>query len=202
MKDAASASRSSHWITVLRALVRGVSGVEIAAGFLAALALAMLMGIVAADVGMRYIFNRPFAWSYDFVSLYVSVALFFLALSRTFAVDRHIAVDLLHHVVTPRTRRLLEFVICCCSAVFFALMTAAGAERAWLQFDGGEVIAGPVPWPAWASAVFVPIGCCLITVRLVLAGICHLVTLASGVVIITLPPISGSREATEKGSVE
>jgi TRAP-type C4-dicarboxylate transport system permease small subunit len=187
---------------VLRVAERSLSVVETVSAYVAALALATLMVIVSCDVAMRYIFNRPFAWAYDFVSLYVSVALFFLALSKTFAVNRHISVDLLHHFVSRRTRSLLELIICCCSAYFFALITVAGAERAWSQYAGHEIIAGAIPWPAWVSAAFVPFGCGLITARLVVSAICHIVTLASGVVLIPLPPISGSLEATERGSIE
>lgn len=186
----------------LRAFEKALSAVELAASLLAAVALAMVMVIVATDVAMRYVLNRPFAWAYDFVSLYVIVALFFLALSRTYAVNGHISVDLLHHFLSAHARRFLEVVICACSAVLFALIAVAGARRAWSQFAGDEVIAGPIPWPAWISAAFVPFGCALITVRLVVSLLCHLTTLATGTEVIPLPAVAGSRQANEKDSFE
>ena len=38
------------------------------------------LGVVTLDVGLRYFAGRPFAWSHDFVSLYLTVSLFYLAL--------------------------------------------------------------------------------------------------------------------------
>lgn len=176
--------------------------VEIAAGVVAALALAAIMVIVALDVSMRYIFNRPFAWSYDFVSLYVMPALFFLALSRTYAVNGHVNVDLLHHFVGSRTRRIFEFLVTLCSTVLFAVVTYAGATRALSQYLGNEVMSGVYAWPAWVSAAFVPVGCGLIVVRLLFNLICHLTTLISGVEVLPLPPVAGSVEAVREGSFE
>src|SRR6202051_2364067 len=110
---------------------RALTAVERFASALAAVALFLIMAIVATDVALRYLFNRPWGWSYDFISLYVMVGLFFLALSRTFAVNGHISVDLLHHYLTSSTRRWCELVICLLSAGLFALMAQAGAARTW-----------------------------------------------------------------------
>jgi TRAP-type C4-dicarboxylate transport system permease small subunit len=187
---------------LLRSINAWLCRVEAAAGIVAAVALAAIMVIVALDVSMRYIFNRPFAWSYDFVSLYVMAALFFLALSRTYAVNGHINVDLLHHFLGARARRFFEFLITLCSLVLFAALTYAGATRAWSQYTGHEVMSGVYAWPAWASAVFVPIGCGLIVVRLIFDSICHLTTLISGVETLPLPPVAGSEAAVREGSFE
>jgi TRAP-type C4-dicarboxylate transport system permease small subunit len=169
---------------------------------MSAVALFLIMIIVASDVALRYLFNRPWGWSYDLISLYVIVGLFFLALSRTFAVNGHISVDLLQHYLSPTARRWCEFVVCVLSAGLFALMTKAGAVRTWEHFVESDVLAGAYPWPAWASAVFVPIGAGMITVRLVISALCHGYTLVTGREIIALPPIAGSVEAIASGSFE
>lgn len=187
---------------ILRKLDRALSVVERCAAFLAAVALFLIMSIVASDVALRYLFNRPWGWSYDFISLYVIVGLFFLALSRTFAVHGHISVDLLHHYLSPTARRGCEVVICLLSAGLFALMTRAGALRAWEHYVDSDVLAGSFPWPAWASAAFVPLGAGMITLRLILSMVSHAYTLATGREVIPLPPIAGSAQAIESGSFE
>ena len=48
---------------------------ERAASILAALALFLIMVMVASDVAMRYLFDWPWGWSDDFISLYVIVAI-------------------------------------------------------------------------------------------------------------------------------
>lgn len=187
---------------LLRSADHALSLVERAASLLAALSLFLIMAIVASDVAMRYLFNAPWGWSYDFISLYLIVGLFFLALSRTFAVNGHISVDLLHHVLSPGARRSCELVICVLSAGFFGLMTQAGAARAVEHYGAGDVLAGAFAWPTWLSVAFVPFGAGLLTLRLVLSGLCHAYTLATGREIIVLPPIAGSAAAIEQRAFE
>ncbi len=187
---------------ILKRLDRALTLVECVAASLAAFALFLIMTIVASDVALRYLFNRPWGWSYDFISLYVIVGLFFLALSRTFAVHGHISVDLLHHYLTPSGRRGCELVICLLSAGLFALMTKAGAARAWEHYIDNDILAGAFAWPAWASAAFVPLGAGMITLRLLLSAVCHGYTLATGDEVIALPPIAGSAQAIESGAFE
>ena len=74
--------------------LRLVSSVERVAGVVAAVALAAIMFIATGDVAMRYVFNKPFAWAYDLISLYLMVALFYLVVSGTYAHHAHVAVDI------------------------------------------------------------------------------------------------------------
>jgi TRAP-type C4-dicarboxylate transport system permease small subunit len=187
---------------ILKRLDYALSVVERFASFLAAVALFLIMAIVATDVALRYLFNRPWGWSFDFISLYVIVGLFFLALSRTFAVHGHVSVDLLHHYLSSSARRWCELVICLLSAGLFALMTRAGAIRAWQHYIDSDILAGAFAWPTWASAVFVPIGAGMITLRLILSMVCHGYTLATGREVLPLPPIAGSAQVIESGSFE
>jgi TRAP-type C4-dicarboxylate transport system permease small subunit len=187
---------------ILERLDRALTALERFASSLAAVALFTIMAVVASDVVLRYLFNRPWGWSYDFISLYVMVGLFFLALSRTFAVHGHVSVDLLHHYLTPSARRWCELVICLLSAGLFALMTQAGAIRAWQSYIDNDVLAGAFAWPAWPSAALVPFGAGMITLRLILSMVCHAYTLARGREVIALPPVTGSAQAAESGSFE
>jgi TRAP-type C4-dicarboxylate transport system permease small subunit len=187
---------------MLDRLDRALTAGERFASALAAVALFLIMAIVASDVALRYLFNRPWGWSYDFISLYVMVGLFFLALSRTFAVNGHVSVDLLHHYLTPSTRRWCELVICLLSAGLFALVTQAGAIRAWQSYVDNDILAGGLAWPSWPSAALMPLGAGMITLRLSLSMVCHAYTLVTGRQVIPLPPIAGSAQAIESGSFE
>jgi TRAP-type C4-dicarboxylate transport system permease small subunit len=187
---------------LLNRLDLALSAIERSFSFIAVIALFAIMSIVASDVALRYIFNRPWGWSYDFISLYVIVGLFFLSLSRTFAVHGHISVDLLHHYLGATTRRLCEVVICSLSAGLFAIITYASAVRTWEHFIANDVLASSVAWPAWPSAALVPLGAGLMTLRLMLTMTCQIYTLATGHIIIPLPPIAGSAQAIEEGSFE
>src|ERR1700677_3809363 len=105
---------------LIRTAQRWVAAAEGAASFLAAIVLFVVMLIVSADVAMRYVFNRPFGWTYDLISLYLMGALFYFSLSATFAQGAHISVDVVASRLTPRTRRLLQMLIALASAWLFA----------------------------------------------------------------------------------
>lgn len=178
--------------------LRLVSRVENVAGVIAAFVLAAIMFIATGDVAMRYVFNKPFAWSYDLISLYLMVALFYLVLSSTYAHNAHVAVDILHSYMSERTRRLCEIVICGLSAVLFGLITYVGFTRMVAAYTDGDVIAGAIEWPSWISIAFVPFGAGLLTLRLALSFAGHIQSLFSATPLIELPPVSGSPEAMDR----
>ena len=66
---------------LLQSTHRSISVVESLWAALASVCLFAIMVIVFLDVGLRYIFNSPLGWSYDVISLYLMVALFFLTVS-------------------------------------------------------------------------------------------------------------------------
>lgn len=182
----------------MAALLRLVTGVERIAGALAAVALFLIMAIAAGDVAMRYLFNKPFAFAYDLISLYLMVALFYLALSGAFAHNAHVAVDILHNYMSDTLRRLCEIVVCGLSALLFALIAVVGFQRAAGAYEAGDAIAGAIDWPAWASIAFVPLGAGLLAVRLALHFVGHVASLFTRTPLIELPPVSGSPEAMER----
>ena len=175
---------------------RMLTRVERVASVAAALILFAIMAIVASDVFMRYALNRPFAWSYDLVSLYLEIALFYFMLSRNFATHAHIGVDILHYYVSPRTRRIFELLGCAVSLPLFAFITYAGGMRALSALAGGDVYAGGIAWPSGLSIMLVPLGAALLTLRLAVNLAAHLMALRGGREIIALPPLA--RTAAER----
>ena len=59
--------------------------------------------------------------------------------------------------------------------------------RAVDAFKAGDVMAGAIPWPMWPSIVLVPIGAGIITIRLALHFVGHILSLATGRSLIPLP---------------
>lgn len=186
----------------MKRLIELLSKIEAALSLAAAVILFAVMLIVAADVGMRYAFNQPFSWSYDLISLYLALAIFYFCLSRAFATHAHVGVDIVHYYVSQKTRRLFEVVTCLVSAPIFAAITVVCAHRAWAAFTGDDVMAGAIEWPSWAFIVLAPIGAGLLTIRLVLNGIAHAVTLFGGPEIIPLPALARSDEGLDQAAFE
>ncbi len=157
-----------------------LSRVEDFCGALAAAGLGAIMLIVASDVALRYVVGRPWSWAYDVVSIYLTISIFYLALSRTFREHGHISVDLAQRYMSPKVKHSLNLFICILSAGLFTVIAWITLRLAWTQYSGEDVISSIVDWPTWVSTIFVPVGTALIVMRLVLTAINHVAVLASG----------------------
>ncbi len=153
------------------------------------LALFAIMIIVFCDVGLRYFFNSPLAWSYDLISLYLMVALFFLTLSATQGNNHHVRVDIIFRHVSPHARHIMELISNVLTTVVMAGILYQGSIKFWGNLQAGDVVAGAIPWPTWATAVFVPLGVGLLVLRLVFG-------------IFSLTTALGARSATALGITE
>ncbi|MFG1392390.1 TRAP transporter small permease subunit [Xanthobacter agilis] len=141
-------------LAVSRALARFEKVLlTIAAAFLFA-----MMLIVFADVGLRYLFNSPLGFSYDLISLYLMVGVFFFSLSNTLRHDEHVRVDILYLQAPPVLRRLFDRITYALSAILFAVVLGTGLLRAIASTAQLEVMATLIPWPIWLAYWIVPIG--------------------------------------------
>lgn len=150
----------------LRTAHRFVSTLETWCGWGAGACLFAIMIIVFADVAMRYLLNSPLVWSYDLISLYLMVAIFFLALSVTQRDHHHVRVDILLVRCPPRVRHAMELIGNALTAVVMFAILVQGGAKTWHNWQSDAVVAGAIPWPTWLTAVFVPIGAGLLLLRL------------------------------------
>jgi TRAP-type C4-dicarboxylate transport system permease small subunit len=183
---------------VLRLLTR----VEAVFSFTGAILLFATMTIVAADVAMRYLLNRPFAWSYDLVSLYLVLAIFYFCLARAFTTHAHVGVDILHYYVSARTRRVFALITCVAAAPVFGAIAWVCFWRAWAAFVAGDVLVGAIAWPTWAFIGLAPLGAGLLTLRLVANAIAHALALLGGPALIVLPPLARSDAGIDEAAFE
>jgi len=165
---------------ILLWLLRVVSLVEKVARFLTAIMMMLIMLIVATDVVMRYAFNSPLTWVYDFVSLYLMVGVFFLVISDAYISGAHVAIDLLLQHMPARLRIAAELAITACSVSLFVLISWAGAVQLVQSFTGNDVLAGRIPWPTWPGYAFISFGASLLAIRLVVQFVARAASLATG----------------------
>ena len=184
---------------VISFLDRWLSRIELVFATLAAVLMFAIMAIVATDVAMRYLLNSPLSWSYDLISLYLMTALFYFALSRTFAEGAHISVDIAQYYLSDDVRRLCQITYAILAAVLFMIIAWLGAERTLDDFQSGAATAGAVLWPSWIADVLVPIGSGLMSLRLMLHAAAHALSLICGRDLIALPALSGTVQGAERG---
>ncbi|HUP36372.1 MAG TPA: TRAP transporter small permease [Candidatus Limnocylindria bacterium] len=82
-----------------------------------ALGMVVLVVVAAAQVGARYLFDRPLAWSEEAVR-YVMIWTAFLAAAWSVRDREHITVEILLPRLPPRLRRGLEVLRQLCVAAF------------------------------------------------------------------------------------
>lgn len=165
--------------------------VEDVLSIVAATTLFIIMLIVILDVVMRYVFGEALFWSYELISLYLLVIVFFFSLSNTLQTDSHVAVDILHIKLKPRTRHLFLAIGYWLSIVVFILILWTSLQETWLSYVNHEVTDGIIEWPLWLSWVIVPIGVLLLLLRILFRAIGHTLSYFVSEDRIELPLVSG-----------
>lgn len=178
----------------LRRALDVVDGGLIAIG---SLMLFALMCVVMADVSMRYLFNAPLQWSYEVISVFLMPGLFFLAVSHTLKSHSHVAVDIVHNYISPKSRYVLQAIVSVIAMPAFAIATWYSAGVTLNDFETGAVSSSGLAVPTWTTSLFLPVGFGLLTVRLFLDSIGYIMTLSFRRTVLQLPPISGTEDAEE-----
>ncbi len=153
---------------MLHRINRLVCRIEDAAMFVVAVAVFLVMVIKFVDVMLRYVFNAPLQWAYGFISHYLLVSAFFLALAYTFRTGRHVRVDAFVTQLRPGGRRVLRLVDFAVSLTLFALILSQSIALVTGAVNAAEVMPDFYNWPSWTSQIFVPIGIGLLEIRLLI----------------------------------
>lgn len=164
------------------------------ASLVASVMLFLIMTVVVVDVALRYVFNSPLGWSYDLISLYLMVGLFFFSLSATLQHNEHVRVDLLLKHFPRWARHLAEVVTYLSAGVVFALIVYVMGAKTLASFAANEVASGEIAWPTWLSLLAAPLGAGLMLLRMLLRVAGHVLSLATGRSVIALPPLTGFEE--------
>jgi TRAP-type C4-dicarboxylate transport system permease small subunit len=165
---------------VIRSTARILSAIERVYVSIAAVFMAVVMFVVVGDVFFRYVLNSPFSWANDLIGLYLMAGIFFLVLSPAYAERAHVGVDIVYQVMPRRVQLAADVVTNVTGTAFFAVIAKIGYDRFISAFLSGDVIAGSIPWPTWASYVLVPIGAGMLALRMALHLIADCVALATG----------------------
>jgi TRAP-type C4-dicarboxylate transport system permease small subunit len=175
----------------MKSLEQVIAAVEKLFEAVTAFLMLLIMMVVVIDVCLRYFFNSPLTWAYDLIGLYLMAGVFFLSVSSTYAMHKHIGLDILVQKFPETGRRLAEIVTSLLAIPLFALIAKVGAERAWSNWANGDAMAGLIAWPTWIAAALVPLGIGLLVLRLVFRLIGQIASLATGKSVVALVPLVG-----------
>lgn len=145
-------------------VLRGLGRLETGLNFLSASILFGLMFYVVAEVGMRYLFNRPLPGHLELSEMLVAPAAF-LALSYVQARRGHVGVDILRDRLPAGVRGVVDSITIVLALVTFAIIVWVSGANAWLAFTIGDVTP-TAHITTWWSKAAVPLGSALLCARL------------------------------------
>lgn len=152
----------------MKALDRALGRLERLLEAIAGVALVVMMLLISADGGGRYLFDAPLPSVYELVELYLMIALVFLGLPSLQAIRAHPSVTLLFRLFPPGLQRWLDFAFLCMALAVVSLMAWKAIETTWTSFALNRVINGVIDMPTGPSWVFASVGLSVLALRLLL----------------------------------
>lgn len=145
----------------------GLRVVERGLLYISTLVILWVMVWVTTEVIARYIFNSPLEGHLEGAELLLPIIVF-LGISFAQSRDDHVGMTLFVDMLSPTAKRnanLLTLFLSMLTCAVLAYFSAKFTYRAW---DYDDVTMSPPYWPTWPSAIAVPIGYGLISLRMYL----------------------------------
>ena len=133
----------------------------------AALVILWVMVWVGSEVVARYAFNSPLEGHLEGAELLLPIIVFF-GISFAQARDDHVGMTLVVDALSEKVKRNVNMITLVLSVLTCAVLAYFSAKFSYRAWDYDDVTMSPPYWPTWPSAVAVPIGYLLISVRMYL----------------------------------
>jgi len=151
----------------------------------------LVMCIVVSDVIMRYVFNMPWPWAYDVITLYFMVAIFYLGFPLANTQRANISVDLLVHYFNPRFRHVVELLSGVIAFVVFLSIGWIINENLVKEIETNELLPGYYDYPTFIASLMMVTGSVLMCLRSLMQVGLHGASAYSGKDYIALPKLPG-----------
>jgi len=166
-------------------VVRTIDRISAAAGFISAIALAVMTIIVCYEVVSRFVFNAPTTWVTE-IGTYLFVAIVFLGLAAAQRANAHIQVEILVDQLDKNRRAFLELVGLWLGVLFVVVTAWHTARFTFLEYVHDARDWGLLGTPQWIPQVPMTVGYILFVAAL-LRDIYYLRPPASALAQWTLP---------------
>ena len=148
-----------------------VTMVEIIAAVTGGSVMIFTMVLVSFDALARYFFNAPLSFQYPLTENYLLVAIVTLALSWGYRTGGYIRINAVAGRLPPLGRELLLRAGLLVSAAYVAVLAWTSGVYFLNAWRNGEVQMGLIDWSVAWSWIWVPAGCGLLAMRLVLIAL-------------------------------
>ena len=135
---------------------------------LAALCMALLCIITAANVAVRYFSNISFAFTEEF-SVFLLLVLTLIGAGAASARNTHIRITLFVDQLSPLGQHICQVLVILVELVLFGLLAWLGARAAWDDYQF-EVTSPALGIPQWWYSVWLPLLSITLMLRLVVSA--------------------------------
>ncbi len=129
------------------------------------------MTLISLDALLRYVFNSPLKFQYTLTEDYLLVAVIALALPWGFRTGGYIRVNALASFIPKMANRLLIRAGLLASAVYMAVLSWKSAQHFFKLLAADQIKIGLIDWPVHYSWIWIPIGCGMLSLRLLLTAL-------------------------------
>ena len=149
-------------------LDRALALVESVAAVGAGIAMLITVLLVSVDVVMRYVFAAPLTFQFHLVQFYLLVAMVLLALPWGYRHGGAIQIKLIFMALPPRAYEPILRLGLAAASLYMLVLAYEGYGEFHEAYTRSRVVMGVVDWPVAWSWVFVPVGCGLLALRLLI----------------------------------
>jgi TRAP-type mannitol/chloroaromatic compound transport system permease small subunit len=151
---------------MLDRFIYGVDHLSKTVGHAFAWCLAILTLGTTYEVVVRYVFNAPTSWAFDFSYLMYG-AMFFMAGAYTLSRGGHVRADMFYRLWRPRTQAMVELVL---YVIFFFPGVLALVVAGWgYGFESMRIrevsVNSPIGVPIWPLKMLIPFGAGLLALQ-------------------------------------
>jgi len=151
----------------MRKIHLGLMRVETMFLYASIVAILAMMVLVSIDALARYVFGRPLQFQYELTENYLMVAALLLPLAHVTRMGQHIAVDAFVHFLPSFFQTAVRFAANLGMIALLLAVTYGSSRTAFEAFANNETTFGTIDWPVGWSRIWVPLGCGLFALRLI-----------------------------------
>lgn len=167
-KIVADPAEKSGLLNILDVTCRRLENILIA---IAGSMIIVSMVITFIDVVMRYAFNSPLSWVFDFITMYLLPGCYFLAFSYALRTGNHLKVDYFKNKFPEKFTKLCVSFFGLVAATLFIYITYTYTLRAFSAWEENDVIYGAVNWLIWPSELIIAVSSFTFSFRLIIKTI-------------------------------
>ena len=136
---------------------RGINKLSLLGEILAEIAACVLAVVVITGVTLTYVFKSRDVFSVE-VSTYLLVFICFASVAYILRENRHVVVDAMLTLVSPKARLKLEIVASIMTIVFCSILAWQAADVTLLNYQRGFRSASLVTLPLWIPYLVIALG--------------------------------------------